>query len=151
MYLLGIFLVSISWIWSTVVNVTVRILNKHVHFSLSPFWISVTTVVQSIVIMWFKPSLFNFSHYTVISVFIMCSSGIFGFLSQSFKSLALKYGEASVMSPFGYLQVVYLFIWDLLIFHYSFNSTDIIGAALITLCLFGPVLYSIYSWKKSYK
>jgi drug/metabolite transporter (DMT)-like permease len=67
-------------------------------------------------------------------------SGVFNYMGQTFKSLAFKYEDASVVAPFSYFQVIYLFICDLVVFNYSFSPTDLLGAGLISVCLLVPEL-----------
>ena len=63
-------------------------------------------------------------------MFIM--SGIFNFIAQTAKSIAFKYEDASNIAPFGYFEVIFNIIGDIVIFSYIFVLTDIIGALLIT-------------------
>lgn len=138
-YYIGISLTSFTWLWATVVVIAIRVLNQHVHYALSPFWFGVTTSIMSILVLIFIPSAYNFSHYTFYDISFFLVSGIFNYLGQTCKSLSLKYEDASFISPFLYFQVLYLFIWDLLIFNYSFTLMDIMGSLLITVCLLLPV------------
>ena len=92
----------------------------------------------------FIPSVYNFEHYTLYSSCLMLLSGVINYMAQTLRSAALKYAEATVIAPFSYFQVLFLFITDLVLFSYSFNLTEIWGGVIITLCLLGPELYSLY-------
>jgi len=115
-----------------VVAILLRIVNQHIHYTLSPFWFGVTTVSESLLVLLLVPSVYNFAHYTAYGVSLFMVSGVFNYMGQMLKSLALKYEEASVVTPFSYLQVLYLFVCDVVIFKYSFNSTDILGTIIIS-------------------
>lgn len=67
-------------------------------------------------------------------------SGILNSADQNFKGLAFSYEDASVIAPLQYLQVLFLFVTDLVVFHYSFTFADIIGALIITICILAPDL-----------
>ena len=143
-YYIGILWASFAWLCGTTVAILLRIINQHIHYAMSPFWFGITTLVESILILIFIPSLYNFSHYTMYDCSWFLISGVFNYMGQTLKSLAFKYEDASVVTPFGYFQVIYLFICDLVIFNYSFNTTDLLGAGLISVWLLVPELSKLY-------
>ena len=120
-----------------------RMANKHMHYAISPFYFGVTTYCEALILLMFIPSVYNFQHYTLYGVALMTLSGVANYIAQTLRSAALKFEDASVISPFSYLQVIYLFILDLLVFNYSFKSTEILGGIIITLCLLGPEIHAI--------
>ena len=63
------------------------------------------------------------------------ASGAFNYMGQTFKSAALKLEDASVITPISYLQVIYLFLADIIVFSYSFSETDILGATSLFILL----------------
>jgi len=132
-YLLGIGLASVSFIAGTTVAILLRIVNQHIHYTLSPFWFGTVTFIESILMLILLPSVYNFEHYTSYGMILFSVSGMFNYIGQVFKSLSYKFGEASVVTPAYYLEVCYIFMSDLLIFKYSFNFTDLTGAILITI------------------
>ena len=66
-YFIGVALASIACICTTGVAVTLRMINQHIHFVMSPFWIGVTNVCESLLLLALLPSVYNFSNYTVFS------------------------------------------------------------------------------------
>ena len=109
-----------------------RMINKNIHFSICPVYFGFATVGVSFAIMIVSPSSFNFSSYTGYDCLLFILSGFSHFLGLTLRSIAFKYGDASVVAPFWYLEVVENFWWDILIFSYTFAASDIIGALLIT-------------------
>ena len=133
------------------VTVMIRRANKFVHDALSPFYFGILTYIEVMLLLVFIPSVYNFEHYTFFGVAMFLLSGIFNYTGQTLKSASLKFEDASVVSPFSYFQVVYLFIADILIFSYSFSSTDIIGVSIISVWLLGPEVYTMISYFKAKK
>lgn len=109
-YFLGIGLVTFTCFCSAGVAITLRIINQHIHYSLSPFWFSMGTMIAALVFLVIHPSVYNFTYYTWRDCTWFMLSGVFNYGGQIMKSLAFKYEDASFVSPFQYLQVLYLFI-----------------------------------------
>ena len=143
-YAIGIVLVSITCVYQVGVSILLRILNQHIHYALSPFWFATTTLTLSLVLVAVYPSLFNFKYYTWESMMWFMISGVFNFAAQNFKSLAYKYDDASFIAPFQYFPILFLFLWDLVVFEISFTSTDIIGGLIIVAWLLTPVLERVF-------
>ena len=76
------------------------------------------------------------------------ASGVFNYWGQILRSAALQFEDASVVAPFSYSMVVFLFISDILIFNYVFQMTDIIGGVIITAWLLGPEMHTLYNHYK---
>lgn len=111
---------------------------------MSPFWFGITTLVEALLVLTFVPSMYHFGTYTMYDVVLFLISGVFNYMGQTLKSISLAYEDASVVTPFGYSQVLYLFVIDIVIFHYSFSLTDVSGALIITTCLMAPVIQRLY-------
>mmetsp|Transcript_2988 Transcript_2988/g.2468 ORF Transcript_2988/g.2468 Transcript_2988/m.2468 type:complete len:126 (+) Transcript_2988:621-998(+) len=102
------------------------------NYALSPFWFGITTFSEAILLLLIYPSV------------LFLISGVFNYFGQMIKSLAFKYEEASVIVPFQYFEVLFLFLSDLIIFQYTFSITDILGALMITFSLLTPIGYKAY-------
>ena len=142
----GILCSFIYWISATWVTISTRLANKHMHYAISPFYFGITTFCEAMLLLIVIPSVYNFDHYTIYGVTLLLISGVANYMGQTLRSLALKYEDASVVSPFNYLQVVYLFISDVLVFKYSFQANEILGGLIISTWLLVPELYK---WVKS--
>ncbi|CAI2372904.1 unnamed protein product [Moneuplotes crassus] len=143
-YLLGIFLVFINCCCQTSINILLRVLNKELHYTMSPFWFSITTVIISISLLLCYPSVFNFEYYTYLDISLFLLSGVFNYGVQVGKSLAFKYADASLVSPLQYFNVLYLFISDVFIFNCSFTVTDGFGGMIILVSLLLPIFQTIH-------
>ena len=60
-----------------------------------------------------------------------------------FISLAFKYGEASKLAMFLFLDLVVMCFADNFIFHESFSVYDFVGIPLLVLALLGPIVYAM--------
>lgn len=108
------------------------------HYAISPFYFGITTYVEALLVLICVPSVYNFGSYTAYGVGLMLASGVANYAGQTFRSIALKHEDASVVAPFNYLQVVYLLASDMFVFGYSFSTTEVVGGVIISVCLLGP-------------
>jgi len=131
-YFLGIALVAFTSICASGEMIIIRILNQHIHYALNPFWFGITAIFEALILILAVPSVYNFTYYTWTDSSLFLMSGVFNYAGQIMKSLAFKHEEASVVTPFQYLEVLYLAICDIVLFHYSFSFTDILGSIIIT-------------------
>lgn len=143
-YFIGIILASMAWMSLSLIAILIRKMNMGLHYTLSPFYFGATTGFVALMLLIFYPNIYHFSSYTKFDVAMFLMSGCFNYIAQTSKSLALKYENASFIAPFGYLQVVALLVWDLLLFGYTFTVTDYIGVVLTSVCILLPVFYNLY-------
>ena len=135
----------------TIVTISTRVANKSMHYAISPFYFGITTYIEAILVLIILPSLYNFGSYTFYGVSLMLASGVANYVGQTFRSLALKYEDASVVAPFNYFQVIYLLLSDVFVFNYTFSSIEIAGGAIISVWLLGPEIIRLilrYSQQK---
>ncbi|CAI2372610.1 unnamed protein product [Moneuplotes crassus] len=144
-YFMGICLVSISCCCQTGINILLRIINKELHYTMSPFWFSMTTIFISGSLLCMHPSVFSFEHYTYSEISLFLLSGVFNYGGQVFKSLAFKYADASLLSPLQYFNVLYLFLSDIVIFKSAFTAMDSFGGLIILVSLLSPIFQAICS------
>ncbi|CAI2373001.1 unnamed protein product [Moneuplotes crassus] len=142
-FFMGIFLVSISCCCETGINILLRILNKELHYTMSPFWFSMTTIFISGSLLCFYPTVFNFEHYTYSEISLFLLSGAFNYGGQVFNSIAFKHADASLLSPLQYFNVLYLFLSDIVIFNSTFTALDILGGSIVLVSLLSPIFQAI--------
>ena len=147
-YILGISLVFVSCCCKSTVAILLRKLNQQVHYLLSPFFFGMTTATAALALLVLQPSVYNFKAFTSNDVLLFMLSGVCTYVGQVSKSLALKLGNASYVTPFSYIQVVLLLICDLMLFGYEFMTTDYLGVALTFICVLFPVIQKLSKSKK---
>ncbi|CAI2374477.1 unnamed protein product [Moneuplotes crassus] len=143
-YMLGLILVGINCCTQAVNTLTLRALNKEIHYLVSPFWYFATSLILALMILAVYPSAYHFSKFTKIDLTIFLLSTLFAYGGQLFSSKALKYSEASLITPLQYLNILYFLISDIAIFHSTFTVTDAIGGLLILVSLLAPVSQTFY-------
>ena len=100
---------------------------------------------QSIITVLFFPNLHSFSEYDFVNVLLLLSGGVFCLLGQTLIALANKHSLASKMAPFTNLEIAFTIFVDIFLFGYKFVSTDVLGMAIILVCILAPV--GIKLWK----
>ena len=123
-------------------------INKQVHYTLSPFYFGIITFIAAMMLLLLKPSIFNFESYTVFDIAMFLLSGIFNYIGQATKSLALKLGSASFVASFNYIQVVMLIVCDLLLFGYTFGWMDYLGVLITFTFVIFPVIQKLSDSRK---
>ena len=73
---------------------------------------------------------------------------MFNYIGQATKSFALQLGNASYVTPFGYIQVVMLLMCDLALFGYTFSFTDYLGVLITFACVIYPVIEKLVNSRK---
>jgi len=146
--ILGIILCSITTFLGVGITLSIRLMNKHIHYLMNPAYFSFTLFGMSLVLLLLYPSIYNFKYYTVMNVIWLAVSGIIHFLGQNIISIAFKYEEASKISPLTYTMGIYLLISDIFIFGYKFSLTDISGVVMVIGFLLLPIIYKLWILKK---
>ena len=148
-FMLGLCYALVSCFCSSVITIIIRRTNQEVHYTLTPFYFSITTMTVAIMLLALYPSVYNFKYYRFIDVLLFVISGLFNYLTNLTKSIALAYGNASFVAPFNYLQVLLLLICDLTLFGYTFSLIDYIGVSLTFSCVSFPVFQKLVNSKKT--
>ena len=87
-------------------------------------------VIQSVIIIAFT-DLINIYNYGIIEMLLLFASAVGGIVGQVFWGLAYKNVEASKLSPFWNLEIVFLCILETILLEYKFAETDIIGGIMV--------------------
>ncbi|CAI2372195.1 unnamed protein product [Moneuplotes crassus] len=138
---LGYCLILASAFWYGLTFVVLRTLSLGgVHILVPLFYFGLGSLVQSIFIMIFLPGLLHLSEYSgyVLLCFIAISISFFG--GQLALMSSTKYSDASKLAPISYSENILTILADVLVFHYHFVMTDIIGIVIITFCLAIPIV-----------
>jgi drug/metabolite transporter (DMT)-like permease len=136
-YILGIGMIATATISVTISAICLRVINQHIHPVISPFYISIITGVEMSILYILERTvldtkIFHFEHLKLFDVFLFLISGVFDYSCQLFKSMAYKYADASIVTPFMYSQMIFLLIADVFLFEYQFTKYDILGGILVT-------------------
>lgn len=128
-------------------TLTIRQMNKYIHYLMNPSWFAITLFIMSLVLLPFHEYFYHFADYTPISVLWLVISGLVHYVAQTVTSVAFKYEEATKITPLTYTIGIFLFASDIVLFGYQFNVTDISGVAIAIVCLMLPILYKLYLMK----
>lgn len=142
--ILGIILCAFTTFLGTGVTLSIRLMNKHLHYLMNPSYFAFTLFAMSIVLLMVYPSIYNFEHYTTTSMTWFVLSGIVHYTAQTVTSVAYKYEEASKIAPFSYTIGIFLCISDIFVFGYKFSFTDILGVFMVIGALMTPILYKVH-------
>ena len=107
-----------------------------VHFSVMMFWFAALGLVFTLaseitkMITQFQcPSLFLYSPSQYAS---MVMTGLCSSLNLTCLTIAFQSDKSTTVSLLAYIELVYAFLADILLFNSSFTTTEIFGAAIIT-------------------
>lgn len=67
----------------------------------------------------------------LLTVAIMAATGIFGFIGHGFLITAHRYAPAAVLSPFVYIQIVWMTVFGFLVFGQLPTTANIVGAGIV--------------------
>ena len=140
---LGVILCCITTFLGAGITLTIRLMNKHIHYIMNPSWFAITLFVMSFLLVIFYPDIYNFNYYTPIDIMWFGVSGALHFIAQTVTSIAYKHEEATKIAPLSYTTGIILFMFDVVLFSYEFSITDIAGLLIATVCLMIPVLYKL--------
>mmetsp|Transcript_4176 Transcript_4176/g.3921 ORF Transcript_4176/g.3921 Transcript_4176/m.3921 type:complete len:165 (+) Transcript_4176:627-1121(+) len=146
--ILGIILCSITMFLGVGVTLTIRMMNKHLHYLFNPAWFAFTLFAFSLILLGVYPSIYNFEHYTWLDMGYFFISGVVHFIHQNLVSIAYKYQEASKISFLTYSSGIWLLLSDYIIFGYKFSATDYAGILMVIAFLLLPILYKAYGMRR---
>ena len=141
---LGIMFSIFTMILSWGITISIRLMNKHIHYMLGACYFAYSLWIWGVFILLLKPSLFHFNYYTFQDIAFLATGAISFYLGQTFNSLSYSYVEAAKVTPLNYSSGVILIIVDSLVFGYGFSLTDYLGIAAIIIFLFVPIYFQVY-------
>lgn len=132
---LGITLCTIVTFCHVFVSICIKKMNEHVHYMIQAAYFAYACLLVIIAVIILFPSWMNFSHYTFTDMLLFSLSGVVHYTGQTLTSMSYKNTDASKVTPFSYFSSIYLLIFDIFVFKYSFTFTDIIGITIVVLSL----------------
>ena len=137
----------ISALLGSIAIVSMRKLNQCVHYIFSPYYLWISWMI---IVLWFMiidSRYFNLNKCDFVDIMLILCTGLAALFGQLFLSLAFKYSHASSAAPLLYINCLFNVFTDLFYFRLQFFYTDIVGAFVITLWVFLPV---IQMWRQYY-
>ncbi|CAI2373664.1 unnamed protein product [Moneuplotes crassus] len=118
---------------------TQRVLAHVWHFMALPFYYTFTLFGVSFIAWMFFEGLINVASYDLIDTVLLLLASLGTTFGMMTISIGLKHLPASTAAPITNLEVAFGFVADILIFHYQFYMSDVVGACII----FGSLLVHI--------
>ena len=131
---------AVLWAFSCI---CIRKLYQSVHYLFSPYYLAIAGLILCIILYIFDDSLFNLDNWDFFDWLLIFGSSISAMIGQLLFSLAFKYSPASSAAPMIYPEWVFNMFTDILYFQLDFFFLDLVGAVLITIWLFLPVILLI--------
>lgn len=123
-------------------NITKRLMKTGIHYSISPFWfacgctfwspmahISYTTRRET-------QSEYIGHKYDLFAFVLIFLCSITTFFGQVLQSKAFQMNKANRVATLAYLQIVVMFMWDIIFFNSHLRPTDVIGSIMIVGVIF---------------
>jgi drug/metabolite transporter (DMT)-like permease len=67
-YLFGILMITFATLGMVVIAICLRIINQHIHATISPFYVSISNSMGMFILLAFSTKFFNIEHYTTFDV-----------------------------------------------------------------------------------
>ena len=123
-------------------NITKRLMKTGIHYSVSPFWFAsgctfwspIAHIVYTQRRPPTEPLIGHKYDITAIILIFLCS--ITTFFGQILQSKAFQLNKANRIATLTYLQIVIMFLWDIIFFKAHLRITDIIGSVMIVGVIF---------------
>jgi drug/metabolite transporter (DMT)-like permease len=94
-------------------------------------------------------SLFNWAvPRSLVDWFLLFSLGIFGYFGQLYMTKAFQFGQAYMLAPFKYVEVIFTLSLGIFYFHEVYSFWSLIGTALVIFSLSINLIYN--SMKKDH-
>ena len=137
--LLGYIFAFANFVSMGISLVYLRRVNQQINHMIFIFYFFTIMVAQSLLIIVFT-DLIKISNYGAIELLLLFASAVGGIIGQVFCGLAYKYVEASKLSPFWNLEIVFLCVLESILLNYKFSATDIAGGSMVIIAVVLTVL-----------
>ena len=135
----GVFLVLLAAFFSAIVYILLSKIGKGDHpVVVVHYFMLLATIVGGI------GSFFNWVTPTITDLFLILSLGLFGFFGQLFMTKAFQNGEAHMVAPFKYVEVLFTLLFGVFVLSESYDFLHLLGTFLV---IFGLVLNVLYKSK----
>ena len=129
--IIGIILCSTSTSLAVFVTICIKKMNMHLHYMLNSCYFAYTLFGLSVCLVFAIPDYYNFSTYKFTDVVWFGLSGISHYTGQTVTSMAYAKADASKVTPFTYSSGLLLMTVDIVLFHYHFSITDVLGMGIV--------------------
>jgi len=132
----GVFLVLLAAFFSAIVYIILSKIGKGDHPVVVVHYFMLTaTIVGGI------GSLFQWNTPSLNDLLLLLSLGVFGFFGQLFMTKAFQNGEAHMVAPFKYVEVVFTLLFGIFVLTETYDFLHLFGTFLVILGLVLNVLY----------
>lgn len=132
----GVFLVLLAAFFSAIVYIVLSKIGKGDHPVVVVHYFMLTaTIVGGI------GSLFQWNTPSLNDLLLLLSLGVFGFFGQLFMTKAFQNGEAHMVAPFKYVEVVFTLLFGIFVLTETYDFLHLFGTFLVILGLVLNVLY----------
>ena len=132
----GVFLVLLAAFFSAIVYIVLSKIGKGDHPVVVVHYFMLTaTIVGGI------GSIFQWNTPSLNDLLLLLSLGFFGFFGQLFMTKAFQNGEAHMVAPFKYVEVVFTLLFGVFVLTESYDFLHLFGTFLV---IFGLVLNVLY-------
>ena len=141
---LGIVLVLIAAFFSAIVYILISKIGKRDHpVVVVHYFMAIATLLGGV------GSLFYWTTPTVEDFLLLSSMGFFGYFGQLFMTKAFQNGEAHMVAPFKYVEVVFTLLFGVFVLFEEYSAYHLMGTAFVILGLLLNVLYKTQFQKKA--
>lgn len=138
-------LVFIAALIKAVEDILIRSIKNAIQPEIFPFFYSLFGIIlYPISLALFNLSLSDFNHVALTEWLLIFFIGLCSFLMQYFMAKALQNESVGRVSMVNYLQVAFMFLSDLFIFHKEMQVLDVTGTLIIFCFNFGNGLYKTF-------
>lgn len=133
---LGIVLVLIAAFFSAIVYMLISKIGKRDHpVVVVHYFMAIATILGGIgsIFYWITP--------TIKDLFLLSSMGFFGYFGQLFMTKAFQDGEAHMIAPFKYVEVIFTLIFGVFVLSEEYSIYHLLGTAYVIMGLILNVLY----------
>lgn len=139
-HLISLFLCLGAAFLSSLAVASMRRVNKQIHYIFSPYYLWIAWMFITLAAFIYDPGLIHIFNYDIWDWLFLLGAGWLSLVGQLLLSLALKYADASSAAPLLYINCLVNVFTDLFYFKFEFYLMDIMGAAIITIWVFIPLL-----------
>ena len=133
---LGIVLVLIAAFFSAIVYMLISKIGKRDHpVVVVHYFMAIATILGGIgsIFYWITP--------TIKDLFLLSCMGFFGYFGQLFMTKAFQDGEAHMIAPFKYVEVIFTLIFGVFVLSEEYSIYHLLGTAFVIMGLILNVLY----------
>lgn len=140
----GVFLVLLAAFFSAVVYILISKIGKGDHpVVIVHYFMLIATLVGGV------GCLFSWKSPSLQDLLLLLSLGVFGFFGQLFMTKAFQNGEAHMVAPFKYVEVIFTLLFGVFVLYETYDFFHLVGTFLVVFSLVLNVLYKSRLNKKA--